>query len=45
MGVAINNESTTTEPTPVNGQLGGLIAFYSNKIFALDSADVEAHKY
>ena len=46
MGVAINNESTTTEPPPLNGQqpkpTGDLNAFYWYQIFALDSADVEA---
>ena len=42
MGITINNESTTTEPTPSNGQqpqtLGGLNAFYCCQIFALGSA-------
>ena len=48
MGVTINKKSTTTttEPTPQNGQqpkpLGvGLNAFYWYQIFALDSAVVE----
>ena len=50
MGVTINNESTTAEPSPYNGQQpkslggGGLTAFYWYKIFALDSAVVEAQK-
>ena len=42
----INNESTTTEPPPYNGQqpklLGGLNAFYWYLIFTLESAVVEA---
>ena len=47
MGVTINNESTTTESPPQNGQqskpLGGLNAFTGTKqIFVLDSAVVEA---
>ena len=46
MGVTINNESTTTELPPLNGQqpkpLGGLNAYYWYKIFALYSAVVEA---
>ena len=37
MGATINNESTTTEPPPSNGQqpkpLGGLNAFYWYQIF------------
>ena len=50
MRVTINNESTTTEPPPYNGQQpkplggGGLNAFYWYQIFALDSAIVEAQK-
>ena len=41
LGVTINNESTTTEPPPQNGQqlkpvgVGGLNAFYWYQIFAL----------
>ena len=46
MGVAINNESTTTEPLPLNGQqpkpLVGLNAFYWYQIFSLDYAVVDA---
>ena len=46
IGVTINNESTTTEPTSKNGQhikpLGGSNAFYLYQIFDLDSAVVEA---
>ena len=46
IGVTINNESTTTEPPPKDGQhikpLGGSNAFYLYQIFALDSAVVEA---
>ena len=49
MGVTINNESTTTEPWPWNGQqqkpLGGggagLICIFWYQIFALNSAVVE----
>ena len=49
MGVAINNKSTTAEPSPKNGQQpkppggggGGLNAFYWYKIFALDSSLVK----
>ena len=46
MGVTINKKSTTTEPSPLNGQQpnppgggggGGLNAFYWYQIFALDS--------
>ena len=50
MGVIINNESTTTEPLPQNGQLlkppgdGGLNAFHWYQIFALDSAVGEVQK-
>ena len=48
MGVTINKKSTTTEPTPENGQqpkpLGGLNAFYWYQIFALDSAVVEVQE-
>ena len=44
----INNESTTTEPPPYNGQqlksLGVFNVFYWYQIFALDSAVVEAQK-
>ena len=44
--VTINNESTTTEPPPLNGQqpksLGCLNAFHWYKIFVLDPAVVEA---
>ena len=40
MAVIIDNESTTTEPPPWNGQdpkpLGGLHKFYWYQIFALD---------
>ena len=46
MGATVNNESTTTESPPQNGQqpkpLGGLNAFYWYQIFALDSAVVKA---
>ena len=46
IGVTINNESTTTEPPPKNGQhikpLWGSNAFYLYQILALDSAVVEA---
>ena len=46
MGVTINNESTTTEQPPQNGQqpkpMRGLNAFYWYQIFTLDSAVVEA---
>ena len=49
MGAAINNESTTTEPPPLNGQqpnpLLDLNAFYWYKILALYFAVVEAQKY
>ena len=48
MGVTINNESTTKEPLERNGQqpkpLGSLNTFYWYRIFALDSAVVEAQK-
>ena len=48
MGVTINNESTTSEPPPLNGQqpkpLGDLNTLYWYQIFALDSAVVEAQK-
>ena len=48
MGVTINNESTTADPPPLNGQqpkpLRGLNAFYWYQIFALDSAVVETQK-
>ena len=48
MGVTINKKSTTTEPTPLNGQLpkppGSLNAFYWYQIFALDSAVVEVQE-
>ena len=48
MGEAINNESTTTESPPYNGQqpkpLKGLNTIYWYQIFALDSAVVEAQK-
>ena len=52
MGVIINNELSTTEPTPSNGQQpkppggggGGLDAFYWYQIFVLDSAVVETQK-
>ena len=47
-GVTINNELTTTEPPPKNGQqpepLLGFNAFYWYQIFALDSVVVEAQK-
>ena len=46
VGVTSNSESTTTGPLPYNGQqhkpLEGLNAFHWYKIFALDSAVVEA---
>ena len=48
MGVTINKKSTTTEPTPQNGQQpkppGGPNAFYLHQIFALDSAVVEVQE-
>ena len=48
MGVTINKKSTTTEPSPWNGQQpkppGGLKGFYWHQIFALDSAVVEVQE-
>ena len=48
MGVTINNKSTTTEPSPWNGQKPKqqehLNALYWYQIFALDSAVVEAQE-
>ena len=45
IGTTINNESTTSEPPPCNGQqpkpLGGLNAFYRYQTFALDSVVVK----
>ena len=44
-GVTVNNESTTTEPRPLNGQQPkpprSLNAFYWHQIFTLDSTVVE----
>ena len=50
MGEAISKKSTTTEPSPKNGQqpkqpVGGVLnAFYWYQIFALDSAVVEVQE-
>ena len=50
MGVAINKNSTATEPTPWNGQQpkppggGGLKCIYWYQMFALDSAVVEVQE-
>ena len=41
MGVTINNESTTAEPTATKAT-EGLNAFYWFQIFALDSSVIEA---